>query len=293
MTNARELLNIIKTELSPVGYLRSLNMEPFTWQQEALDPTVRRLLLMCARQAGKSTVVAGKACWTAKNFPYSVTLIIAPTERQSKEVMKKIEIFFSLDQTVHLKTDSTFEKQLEENLSRIVALPGSEKTVRGYSAPRMIIIDEAAYVLDETYRAVRPMMTDADTELVMMSTPNGKRGFFYNAWQSSGPWKKIIVRAPADIREGQLTEPLESEERYAQRMREQGIHGYYSPRHKMHEMQEELGEIGELSFREEYLLEFIDEAGSLFPSVYIEAARKEVETLYGVSNRKRIDCLEI
>jgi hypothetical protein len=292
MTTANSLLGIIKTEMSPVGYLRSLGQEPFAWQREALNPRIRRMLLMCARQAGKSTTVAGKALWKAKNYPYSLILIFSPTERQSKEVMKKIEILMALDETVKLRNDNAYEKQLE-NYSRIIALPGSEKSTRGYSGPTMIIIDEAAYVLDETYRAVRPMMTDADTELIMMTTPWGKRGFFFEAWESNRRWKKIMVRTPADIRGGRLVPPVLSEEEFREEMARRGISGYYSPRHKWEWIAEEFEEHGELSFRQEYLLEFIDPAGTLFPHTYVEASIKDIPTLFGESHAKDFRMLEV
>jgi hypothetical protein len=42
------------------------------------------------------------------------------------------------------------------NGSRIVGVPGLEKTVRGFSAVSMLLIDEAARVEDEMYHALRP-----------------------------------------------------------------------------------------------------------------------------------------
>jgi hypothetical protein len=41
------------------------------------------------------------------------------------------------------------------NGSRIVSLPGSGETVRGYSAPRLVIVDEASRVPDELMGANR------------------------------------------------------------------------------------------------------------------------------------------
>lgn len=49
---------------------------------------------------------------------------------------------------------------------------------------------------DEVYLAVRPMLATSDGALWLMSTPNGKRGFFYDTWENGGPaWMRI--RAPA------------------------------------------------------------------------------------------------
>ena len=44
------------------------------------------------------------------------------------------------------------------NGSRIVGLPGKGNTLRGYSEVSLMIIDEAARVPDEMYKALRPSM---------------------------------------------------------------------------------------------------------------------------------------
>jgi hypothetical protein len=63
----------------------------------------------------------------------------------------------------------------------------------------LIVIDEAARVPDDLYRAVRPMLAkhSADSRLVCLSTPYGKRGFFYDAWRRGNEWKRIEVPATA------------------------------------------------------------------------------------------------
>src|SRR6185437_11802163 len=82
------------------------------------------------------------------------------------------------------------------NESRIVGLPGTEETIRGFSAASLILIDEAARVHDDLYTALRPMLAVANGDLWLMSTPCGKRGFFYDAWRDdSEAWEKFQVPA--------------------------------------------------------------------------------------------------
>ena len=66
------------------------------------------------------------------------------------------------------------------NGSRIVGLPGTEGTVRGFSAVSLMLIDEASRVDDAMYKALRPMLAVGGGDLWLMSTPCGKRGFFYD-----------------------------------------------------------------------------------------------------------------
>ena len=251
--------------IRPAKYLERLGLAPFDWQEEVLDPDLRRVLLLCSRQTGKSTIVACKALNKAKHFPFALILVISPSQDKSKEIMKKIGAMMVLDkQMPALRYDSVFEKEFY-NGSRIIALPGTEKSVRGYSGPTMIIVDEAARVLDETYRAARPMMVQADTELIALTTAYGKRGFFWNAWDEGKHWRKIYVRVPWDLKEGKYFVPAAPFEQARAYWRKRGVSLYYSTRHDLGFLQEEYDEGGgELWIRQEYLCEFLNVTGGIF-----------------------------
>ena len=82
------------------------------------------------------------------------------------------------------------------NQSRIVGLPGTEATVRGFSSVTLLLVDEASRVSDDLYMAIRPMLAVSQGALWLMSTPCGKRGFFYETWAHGGPeWERIRVPA--------------------------------------------------------------------------------------------------
>src|SRR6202521_3205963 len=81
------------------------------------------------------------------------------------------------------------------NGSRIVGLPGNEVTARGYSAS-LLLIDEAARVDDRFYRAMRPSLAATNGDLWLMSTPFGKRGFFWEEWEHGGEeWERVSAKA--------------------------------------------------------------------------------------------------
>ncbi|MBA7563084.1 hypothetical protein ES708_04737 [subsurface metagenome] len=268
ITEPEELIN---ERRNPGQYMRRLSLDPFPWQWEALDPASRRVMMLTCRQAGKSTVVAGKTLCRAKSTPGALNLITCPAQDQSKELIKKVEQFVLHDPFIpRLTHDGSYEKQFE-NRSRIVALPGSERSVRGYSVPKTIIIDEAAQVQDSTIFAMRPMMIGADTELFMLSTPHGKRGYFYRQWDKGKHWKKILVRIGWDLKNGKLV-PAMPEAQFHAQMLKQGILAYYSPRHTLGELQEELESMDELWFRQEYLCEFVDELTMVFPTELVDQA---------------------
>jgi hypothetical protein len=83
-----------------------------------------------------------------------------------------------------------------QNQSRIVALPGeSDATIRGYSDARLLVIDEAARVPDSLYTATRPMLAVSGGRLVCLSTPYGRRGWFFEEWTAGGDWQRTRIEA--------------------------------------------------------------------------------------------------
>ena len=125
----------------PVAFARSLNIEPDRWQRDLLNATEERIILNCARQSGKSTIVAIRALHHALTNPGSLVLILSPSLRQSGELFKKITAFYrQLRRRGGSDVNSATTLQLT-NGSRIVSLPGSEPTIRGYSAPSLVLID--------------------------------------------------------------------------------------------------------------------------------------------------------
>ena len=167
------------------------------WQRQVLDAPERKLLLNCSRQAGKSTVAALLAVRTALFAPGSLTLLVSPSQRQSGELFRKTLAFF---RALPIKPPVTSESALRLELlsgSRVVSLPGSERTTRGYSKARLIVLDEAARIDDGLISSLRPMLaTSKGGRFIAMSTPWGRRGFFYDRWQADDPgWLKIEVPA--------------------------------------------------------------------------------------------------
>jgi len=56
-------------------------------------------------------------------------------------------------------------------------------------------VDEAARVDDALYVAVRPMLAVSRGRLVCLSTPFGKRGWFFEGWTSTEPWDRYRIVA--------------------------------------------------------------------------------------------------
>jgi Terminase large subunit, T4likevirus-type, N-terminal len=178
---------------SVVEFARRAGLENLDdWQEELLLSQSPRILLNITRQGGKSTMSGVLAVHKALSTPRSLVLILAPSERQAKETFARAAALYRHD----IPADSYRKLGMElANGSRIEALPGTEKTVRGYSGVDLLILDEASRVADELYYAMRPTLAVSGGRLLMMSTPYGKRGVFYEEWIDGVGWERYEVPA--------------------------------------------------------------------------------------------------
>lgn len=241
--------------LNPIKFAQSLGLDPDPWQRELLLSSEKRIILNCSRQSGKSTITAILALHHALNDPGALVLVLSPSLRQSGELFKKIMGFYKdLGKPIASETETALTVQLH-NKSRIVSLPGKEQTVRGFSGVSLLIVDEAARVADELYYAVRPMLAVSQGRLILLSTPFGKRGFFFNEWtdlEKSDAWKKIQITA------------------------------YECPRIAPDFLEEERLALGEWHFKQEYLCEFSENIDAYFSNDEIMGALSDdVKPLFG------------
>jgi hypothetical protein len=178
-----------------VAFARALGLEPDPWQERLLRSSSDRTLLNCCRQSGKSTMAAVMALHRALTVPGSLVLCLAPALRQSQELFGKVSGYYrDLGRPVPADAEQRLGLELA-NRSRIAALPGSERTVRGFSAVDLLIVDEAARVDDALVHSVRPMLAVSAGAMMLLSTPYGRRGIFYEEWTGSEPWERFEVPA--------------------------------------------------------------------------------------------------
>ncbi len=192
------LEDLARQAINPAEFARiTLKFEPDATQYAVLKSIPRRLILNCNRQWGKSTVSAIILAHRAIFQAGSLSIILGPSERQSAETLRKVAGFLR-DAGVQLVSDKVNRHALvlAANHSRIVALPSTDAKVRGFSKVSLLVIDEASRVPDPLYLALRPALAVADGDIVLVSTPYGKRGFFYTeATSGKADWQRYTVPA--------------------------------------------------------------------------------------------------
>jgi hypothetical protein len=185
----------LELALDRSAFARVLGLEPDAWQEQLLRSASDRVLLNCSRQSGKSTMTAVITLHRAIYRPGSLILCLAPALRQSQELFGKVLGFYrDLGRPVTPVAERKLSLELE-NGSRIVTLPGTEKTIRGFSGTSLLVLDEAARVEDALYHAIRPMLAVSGGALMMLTTPYGKRGVFYEEWIGGRGWERYEVPA--------------------------------------------------------------------------------------------------
>lgn len=153
------------------------------------------------------------------------------------------------------------------NESRIVCLCGHESAIRGYTAPDIVIIDEASRAPDDLYVAIRPMLAMSKGQLILISTPHGKQGFFHNVWCNRDKIDANDREAWRGVDDGW--------ERYKQRADE-------NPRIDKQWLQGEHESMSDRSFRQEYLCEFVETEEQVFPHDLIkEMFQNDINPMFG------------
>ncbi len=231
--------------------MRLAGLDPDPWQTKVLQSQSLRMLFLCSRQSGKSTTAAALALRTAITERDSLVLLLSRTLRQSGELFrdKVLRQWRRMGCPLAVGKPTQLELTLS-NESRIISLPESEEGIRGFSSVRMLIVDEAARVGDDLYRAVRPMLAVSNGRLVALSTAFGQRGWFFDAWEKGDGWERIRITADECPR---ISTTFLAEERKA---------------------------IGDRWYRQEYFCSFEDAVGAVFSHADIHAAMADIAPLF-------------
>lgn len=242
--NPAAAANLSALKANPLEVFQLAKQAPDQWQQRLMLDPWNQCLLLASRQVGKSETSAAVALHTVLTRPGSLVLITAPSQRQAVECYRKAATRYErLGRPVAGKVNATFMELA--NGSRLLAVPGSERTIRGFSAVDLLIVDEAARVPDSLLAGVRPMLAVSRGRLLAATTAFGARGWFFDAFTGSEPWYRLKVPATQCPRIGRAF--LESERRA----------------------------LGERWFNQEYCCSFEDAVGQLFSTEDILAARSD------------------
>jgi hypothetical protein len=221
------------------------------WQSQVLRSVERRIVLNCGRQTGKSLLAIILALHRAIFYPGSLSLLVSPSLRQSSALIRRL---INLLERLEVKPQLIEMNKLSvslENRSIVLALPSREGNIRGFTA-NLVVEDEASRISDDTHLALRPMVSVSGGRFIMMSTPAGMRGHFYETWVEGKGWEKVQVTA------------------------------FDCPRISRDFLEEERIALGERLFGQEYGCQFVEMESQLFGyDLIAQAITSEITPLFG------------
>ena len=207
MNKARE----IAYRIDPVLWVREvLGVTPTPWQETFLRaPRGASILALTARQVGKTTTAAWAIAHSMLFTPGSLSVIACPAQRQSAEAVRRVREAL-IKAGAELESDNVYALELK-NGSRVLALPGSDDSIRGLTVDGWIVADEAARLPDDLIAALRPMRARRpQARFAMLSTAWSRTDPFWTAWAGDEQsW--IRLKATADEIETFSPEFLEQE----------------------------------------------------------------------------------
>ena len=248
-------------EGTPKGFETIKNPDNITldhWQEEVLGYN-GNIALRAGRQVGKSTIISMKAGELAINNPKTSIMIISATERQAYLLFQKILMYLDDNYRKYIRKGKNRQGQVMRptkttinltNGSIIRCLPtGLDGLgIRGYTID-WLIADEAAFIPEDVWPAVTPMMSTTGGKIILLSTPFGKLGYFYNRFKDD------------DFRTWHINAEDVAEKR------QEPQKGYLQHFHE-----KERDRMTKLQYAQEYLGDFVDELRQIFSTDVIRKA---------------------
>lgn len=242
---------------------KPLKLQPYQIKLARMWEDNHYSIAVTGRQVGKSLTVSAYTLWKSITDPNHFTTIISPTDRQSKELFKKIITFCALNDQLY---DSVVNPKVDEvsftNGSRTVSLPG-RGSITGYTDVDQVIIDEAGLpeLPDKVYANATPMLAKKHGKLILLGTPKGKATKFYE-YTNNPMFAKFHVPTSENKHIKEVNKFLESEKKRC----------------------------SVIEYNQEYEGIFQDLEGTFIPSRYIDASVDDYDYVLQSREDKRYYC---
>ena len=190
----------IAYRLDPALWAREVwEIAPHAWQEEFLRaPRGASIAVLTARQVGKTTAAALGMAHSAVFMPGSLSVVACPSQNQSAEALRKVRAMV-LKAGAELTADNVFKLELA-NGSRVLALPGTQESIRGLTVDAWIVADEAAQLDPAIMAALHPMRTQRpDARFAMLSTAWSRTDPFWSVWEKKDDPSWTHIRATIDV----------------------------------------------------------------------------------------------
>lgn len=166
-----------------------INLDP--WQKEFIKAEGNKILCT-GRQVGKSEVCSIDAIeWIMKNPGSKPVVMIAPTERQAYGLFSKTLNYLtenygkSIMKGKNRPTQTRIKLKIGKTINEIYCLPvGATGLGIRFLTIGRLYVDEASRLPEMVWEAVLPSLVTTGGDLIVLSTPFGAQGTFYDIWRN-------------------------------------------------------------------------------------------------------------
>ena len=173
--------------MTAIKPITDITLDP--WQVEVAEAIKQKknVCVRSGRQAGKTEVVSRAAGNFALENQGKTILVIASVERQAELLFARVldYIYRKNSKMIKKGKDKPTKHKLQlVNGSVVYCLPAGESGygIRGFTID-LLIVDEAAFVNKAVFTAITPMLAVTGGNLVLLSTPHGREGYFADAFK--------------------------------------------------------------------------------------------------------------
>lgn len=220
----------------------------------------RNIIALISRQYGKTLTAMICAITMLLKKSKNGVIYISPNFTLGRKFFRELTDLLRPTGLIESADKSTLTLILTNGSTLQCFSAESPNSLRGQTCKSLLIIDEAAFIADETSdgqnfygNIVQPLTKSYHPKVLLISTPCGKQGFFYEMYlKSLNPSFNSYASVKCDIYNDEFVQPSEIEEIKSS--------------------------INELAFRQEYMCEFLDNALSVFEE-YDSLFKDDVQVL--------------
>lgn len=222
------------------------------WQEDVLAAD-GNIVVCSGRQVGKTEVIAFKTAKFISTHAKKRVLIISVTEQQAENMLVKILLHLhDLDKRLICKGANrpTKHKVTLTNGSYAITKAVGQYGLGALGLTMDVVVpDECAYLPETIWQSITPMLLTTGGSLWLLSTPNAQEGYFYEAYTNPAFGFKTFHVNSEEVARAR-PEPQRS------------IMLAYLEREK--------ARMSPMQYAQQYLAQFQEELGQLFPDSLIE-----------------------
>lgn len=158
-----------------------------------------------SRQMGFTEMVASYFLWSAYQDSGYLAVIFSKTQGDTANIAKRVRLMVATHPNLELETDNLQDLKLVDG-GRLLFKPATANAARGLESVSALLFDEAAFVddIEKIYSSAMPSteMLGEDAKIIILSTPNGQSGFYWDRVNESNGDINVI-EACKEVRIGE------------------------------------------------------------------------------------------